>query len=90
MIPISVLMISCNIGYDIRNFDIGNDGKTTISGDPLSVYDPDMRVGFTCIRYRVYPISGIIRYRVYSISGFIFPDIGVHPRYSPISEFTRY
>jgi hypothetical protein len=65
MIPISVL-ISCKIGCDIRNSDIE---KTPILGDPTSVYDPD--IGFTCIRYRVYQISGIIRYRVYPISGFI-------------------
>jgi hypothetical protein len=88
MIPISVL-ISCNIGCDVRNSDIGN---TPISGHPYmipksgfirnQVYPrglPDIGVYFDI---RVYPISGILRYRVLSktfpmsgtISGYM--DVG--------------
>ncbi len=91
MIPISVL-ISCNIVCDIRNSDIGN---TQISGDPTSVYDPDIGV-FSISEYT--PISEFTRYRVYSDIGYFqnhtryrvqYLDIRMSGTLTQISEFAK-
>jgi hypothetical protein len=69
-----------------RNFDIGNT-PISESGDPTSVYDPNVGVYPIWDIDRVTQIMGIPDIRVGP--GFKFSDVGVYP--TRISgEFTRY